>query len=117
RMDVRLLGANPEAELIAEEPQPYYERHYPTGREGEVLATTYNRITYKNIYPNIDWVVYSKNNQLKYDFIVHAGGDAARIKLKYEGAETTAIKDGAFVATTPFGSITEQAPYSYSLED
>src|SRR5690606_34291606 len=37
--------------------------------------------------------------------------------LKYEGAETTAIKDGAFMVTTPFGSITEQAPYSYTLED
>ncbi|RYD57412.1 MAG: T9SS type A sorting domain-containing protein [Sphingobacteriales bacterium] len=111
RLDVVLAGANSGAKLIMQEEQEYYEHYYGGDFEGKV--SSYRKAIYKDIYPNIDWVLYIRDNQLKYDFIVHAGGNPADIKLKYNGATSLAIKDGAFTATTPFGSITEQAPYTY----
>lgn len=112
RLDVVLEGANINAEAIKDEQQAYYENYYQAQVSG-VTAHSFNKITYKNIYPEIDWVLYSNNGQLKYDFIVHPGGDPSNIKLRYEGATSLSLKNGAVTAITPFGSITEKKPYSY----
>lgn len=78
RLDMELIGANINAEVIKENPTGfranYYLSHCPQGITG---VKEYQRITLKNIYPNIDWVLYSdRNNELsvKYDFVVHPGG-------------------------------------------
>lgn len=160
RMDVELVGANKGAEAVFEEATGYYENYYlaHTGEDG-VQARGYNKVTYKNVYPGIDWVIYTSPNPseggeryfdaersvksqnifapseggekgfgveqhvtsplerpgevLKYDFIVHEGGNVADIRLRYKGATELKIEDGALIATTPFGSITEAMPYSY----
>lgn len=112
RMDVVLLGANKNAEVITAEKQEYLETYYMPQYNGSVSA--YNRVAYKNIYPNIDWVLYSKDGQVKYDFVVHPGGDPKQIKLQYNGATSLKMKDGGVIAETPYGNITEQKPYSYN---
>ncbi|RYD55991.1 MAG: T9SS type A sorting domain-containing protein [Sphingobacteriales bacterium] len=111
RLDMILVGANPNAEIIKEEKQSYFENYYLAQYTG--TAFTFNKATYKDIYPNIDWVLYTTSGQLKYDFVVHPGGDPKQIKLKYEGATAMEMKGGAVVARTPLGNITEQKPYSY----
>lgn len=111
RMDVVLLGANQHAEVVAEQKQDFFESYYSSQYTG--TAASYNRVVYKNIYPGIDWVLYTQNDQLKYDFIVHPGGNAKDIKLQYKGATALNMKDGALTASTPYGSITEHKPYSY----
>ncbi len=113
RIDVSLVGANPNAQLIKEDKQEYFEKYYTANSKDEIIAHTYNQVTYKNVYPNIDWVLYSHNNQLKYDFIVHKGGNPADIKLRYDGADNVELRNGSLVVTSPHGEITEQAPYSY----
>ncbi|MBW7913601.1 MAG: T9SS type A sorting domain-containing protein [Taibaiella sp.] len=143
RMDVKLVGANKNAEVIFEEPTGYFENYYlaHTGENG-VTAKGFQRVVYKNIYPNIDLVLYAEPNSkvksqnpkeyptsniqhprltagqassnIKYDFIIHPGGNPADIKLRYEGATELKLVDGALVARTPFGTITEAAPYCYN---
>ncbi|WP_276135001.1 SBBP repeat-containing protein [Polluticoccus soli] len=113
RMDVELVGANKNAVIVKEQQQPYYENYYvPQCPEG-VTAHSFGKVTYKNVYPNIDWVLYASNNQLKYDFIVRPGGKASDIRLRYKGATELSMKDGAVTARTPLGSVTEKKPYSY----
>lgn len=117
RLDVTLVGANKNALAINEEKQVYVENYYLQQTAGNVItAATFNKVTYKNIYPNIDWVLYTQNGALKYDFIVHPGGNPADIKLKFDGETSLEMKDGSLIATTPFGSVTEQKPYSYGTE-
>ena len=58
RMDVTLLGANKNAKVVAEEAQAYYENYYLPQCPGGAVAHSYSKITYKNVYPNIDWVIY-----------------------------------------------------------
>jgi hypothetical protein len=116
RMDVELVGANKKAVCIKEEKCEYYEYHYlPQCPEGARTAS-YDRLVYKDVYPGIDWVLYSSNNALKYDFIVHEGADPKNIRLEYKGASSLKNNKGAIVAATPFGSITEEAPYCYQLK-
>lgn len=114
RLDMTLQGANPNSLLIAEDIQPYYENYYLPSCEKGVTGHSYNKLVYKNVYPNIDWSVYVYGSGLKYDFIVHAGGDVNQIRLQYNGAMDIAITNGALHVNTPLGSITEDKPYTYS---
>ena len=72
-------------------------------------------ITYKNVYPNIDLVFYtSKNGALKYDFILHPGAMLSSIKLKYSGVQNLRVDDdGKLQYETPWGTMSEDIPYSY----
>ena len=163
RMDVKLVGANKNAQVIFEEATGYYENYYlaHTGEDG-VSARGFQKVIYKDIYPNIDLVFYTarvsdasvppppagdnliclypaggggevragggilasghppmspfKRGSVKYDFVVHPGGNPADIKLRYEGTTDLRLVDGSLVATTPYGTITEAAPYSYTAE-
>lgn len=112
RMDLELVGANKNAEVIPSEKQAYYENYYTVGNG--VTACAYNRVTYKNVYPQIDWVLYTRDGQMKHEFIVHRGGKVSDIQLKYGGATALRLgNNGAIIAQTPQGTITEQAPYTY----
>ncbi|OSZ79553.1 hypothetical protein CAP35_15275 [Chitinophagaceae bacterium IBVUCB1] len=114
-MRMRLLHINNNAELIAENKQVYTERYYLQHCPQGISAESYKKITYRNIYNNIDWVIYTTNNNksIKYDFVVHPGGNPADIRFTYEGADNAMLKSGMLCASTEMGNITEQKPYSY----
>jgi hypothetical protein len=133
RLDVELLNANKNAQVITEDKQPYYENYYTpgTGAHG-ATAHTYKRITYKNIYPQIDWVLYTSSplnshsfsegmsgegrGGAKHEFIIHKGGNVSDIKIQYSGATTLQLNsDGSLIAATPMGEIAEQAPLTYQV--
>jgi hypothetical protein len=114
-MDVTFLGANPAARAVSCEQQAYYENYYTgSSANGAVTAHSFNKIVYKDIYPNIDWQLYVKDNQVEYDFVVRPGGNIHDIKLQYDGASALSIaKDGGISAETPLGNVKEKTPYSY----
>ncbi len=114
RMDVQLLGANPKAHLQKEQPIPYYELYYTSNLKG-VRANAFRSVTYKDIYPNIDWVLYiNPDGKLEYDFKVKPGGKVSDIRIQFTGATSLQVnKDGSLTAVTPMGSITEKAPVSF----
>lgn len=115
RMDVELVGARADAAVVEEQLQPGYENYYTpgTGANG-ALAGVCNKITYKEVYPHIDWVLYVKDGGLKHEFVVRQGGRVSDIQLRYGGATVLRLAaGGSLSAATPMGVITEQAPYSY----
>ncbi|MFO0355305.1 MAG: SBBP repeat-containing protein, partial [Sphingobacteriaceae bacterium] len=73
------------------------------------------KITIRDVYPGIDWVFYnSQKTGMKYDFVVHAGADASKIKLWYEGDKPLKMEeDGSISITTKLGTLTEAKPYTY----
>lgn len=116
RLDVVLLGANKQARIIREaEREETYRYYSSTSKEQQVnTVKTYGKITYKDIYPHIDWVLYTGGKDFKYDFIVHPGGKVSDIRLQYNGADNLGIKaNGDLAVTTPAAIITEQAPVAY----
>ncbi|MCK4819171.1 hypothetical protein KA005_25590, partial [bacterium] len=69
----------------------------------------------ENIYEGIDLVYYEKEGRMKYDFILKAGADAGKIKMKYKGTGSMNIdNNGNVIVTTPMGEIREEKPYTYS---
>ena len=114
---VALLGANPHARVVAQEAQAYYENYYLAQYGSSFTAHSWNRIVYQDVFPNIDWVLYVKGNNIEYDFVVRPGGNVADIRLQYDGTTSLALNaDGGISATTPMGTIAEKRPYAYEKE-
>jgi uncharacterized protein (TIGR03437 family) len=76
-----LAGARRSARPEAEQRLPGVV-HY-LGRFSNV--PTYGRVRYRGIYPGIDAVYYGKEGRLEYDFVLSAGADPRRIRLRYDG--------------------------------
>ena len=114
KMGVTLLGANPAAKAIATDRQEYYENYYRSQNDNGFTVHSFNKVIYKNVYPDIDWVLYVKDNNVEYDFVVRPGGDVNNIKLSYSGATALSITaDGSISAETPMGNVKEEKPYAY----
>ncbi len=120
RVDMQLIGSNLQADVVGELQQEYYENHYNVEGtpEGITGVRSYRRLVVHDVYPNIDWVLYPNAEGLKYDFIVHPGGNPNSIKIKYAGAVSTRLNaQGDLVLMTPFGEIREEAPQTFTPED
>lgn len=117
RVDVKLIGANATPKITYDIPSGSREIYHLASAKG--TAQGYERITYHNIYPQIDWVFYvNADGKVEHDFIVHPGGQVRDIKLQYTGADQLNIdKKGNLIASTQdFGSIKEPKPYTYELK-
>ena len=51
---------------------------------------------------------------LKYDLVVAPGVDPGIIRMRYEGQDGLALREGALKVTTSIGVITEGAPVSWN---
>ncbi len=112
---VEFLGASSNGTNIPDKALPTYNNYF-IGNDKNKWAgdcKLYNAITYKNIYPNIDVRYYSTQNKLKYDFIVHPGGNPSAIALRYDGVTSLSIKNKELIVATSVGNIKELEPYSY----
>ncbi len=88
RMDMQLLHATISKEnIVTEETEENGSLNYylPSCPKGLLSINTYDKITIKNIYPGIDWVLTNSINGLKYNFIVHPGADPNNIIWQYKG--------------------------------
>jgi hypothetical protein len=114
-MDVTLLGANPKAIITPAGKQGYYENYFfSSSATNAVTAHSFNKIIYKEVYPGIDWVLYVKDNNVEYDFVVRPGANINNIKLQYNGATDLRITDdGSISAKTLLGGIKENRPYAF----
>ena len=121
RVDVVLENINPYTEVVAEEPAADYLNYYTTGtpEAGVTGVRHYRKVTYKNIYPEIDMEFVINENPksgsgVEYNFIIRPGGKVEYIRLQYKGAnELTLTDDGKLEIATSIGNIEENIPYSY----
>lgn len=115
---VTFAGANESAMVIPDKSLPNYNNYF-IGNDPSQWTTgckIYQGVTYKDIYPHIDIRFYTSNGQLKYDIIVHPGGDISQVKMQYEGADKLTIKKSQLIVGTSVGPVTELAPYSYLFD-
>ncbi len=115
RMDLELVGANAEATVLAEDAADeylnYYLAHCP---DGITNVPTYRKLIYKEVYPNIDLVIYAMGSGTKADFVVRPGGSVDDIRLRYTAANRTKVeRDGSLRVVTPLGFLHEGKPYTY----
>jgi hypothetical protein len=116
---VTFSNSNKNTILTQEDKQPYCHNYFignnPSHWVGNVPL--YKKVTWNNIYDGIDAVVYSREQSLKYDFVVKPGADPSQIALAFEGVKPELMKDGSLRIQTSVNTITEQAPYVYQVID
>jgi len=73
----------------------------------------YREVCAANIYPGIDLLYYSRDGNLKYDWIVRAGISPSVIKMNYAGCEPRLSEDGNLLLELSVGSAKELKPVAY----
>ncbi|MEO9211265.1 MAG: hypothetical protein ABI208_09200, partial [Ginsengibacter sp.] len=107
-------------EIIAEKPLDTYNNYF-IGNDKSKWASNckiYQIVLYKNIYPGVDLRYYVDNgSNLKYDLIIHPGGDVNRIAMRYNGLNKLEVKKKELILTTSLGTSKELKPYTYQNID
>lgn len=117
RVDLELVNAAISANNTLKEEESehgtlnYFLAHCPNGIRN---VKKYGKLTIRNIYPNIDWVLYNtSNNGFKYDFVLHSGANLDDIRMVYSLKEKLEMIDGKLLIHTSLGAIKEDAPVSF----
>lgn len=111
-------NANPNPQIIAEEKTAATHTYSLRDVSGKASSLNdlqaYRKITYKNLYPNIDVVYTIQNGAVKYSLVLRPGANPAVVKMKYEkGANLYVAKNGNLHVATTFGDIVEDAPLTF----
>jgi gliding motility-associated-like protein len=75
----------------------------------------YQNVYYNELYPGISAKVFSRSNDVRYDFTVTPNGNPADIQLHFTGQNGLSLKNGKLVIHTEIGEIEEAAPFAYQL--
>ncbi len=79
---------------------------------------TYEGITYKGVYEDVDMHFYGKGDTVEYDVIVKPGADPATVVLSYEGIKGLSITEsGALEVSMKKGKYLHNKPFTYQVID
>ncbi|MCJ7570349.1 MAG: hypothetical protein MUO82_00505, partial [Candidatus Thermoplasmatota archaeon] len=119
-IETYFVGADPEASVSGEGLLSHYNNYF-IGNDSSKWYTdvpNYKSVYFTSIYPGIDLKYYNMNNTLKYDFIVHPGGDPLLIQIKYSRIDQLNLsKNGDLNIKNNFINIVEKKPVIYQIID
>jgi hypothetical protein len=119
RVDMELKNASiQKCNVISEFPSAGFSSYYyPHCTDGIKDVRKFKKVTIKEVYPGINWVIcFNEKNELKYDFIVSPGADYKKIQIDYLSEKKLKLyENGNLVISSGLGSLEEKAPVSYLL--
>lgn len=110
-----LEGASESVNISGSKPQPGYNNYF-IGNDQTKWAggcRIFNTVTYNNVYPNVDIRYFSDEGWVKYEFIIHPGGNPNDIVMRYDGADKLSVNKGELVVKTSVGEVREMPPFTY----
>jgi hypothetical protein len=113
RLDVRFEGANAAARLEAVD-RLQSQTNVLIGNRPAGWRTgipNYARLRAPAVYPGIDVAYYGNGGALEYDFIVRAGSDPGRIRIRFTGANMSLQPDGDLTG----GEFVQKRPVAYQV--
>ncbi|MEN9947759.1 MAG: hypothetical protein RL106_582, partial [Bacteroidota bacterium] len=83
--------------------------------QGDYATASFESVVIKDVYPNIDWKIYTTSAGMKYDWILHAGADVKDIQMVWDGVSKLEVaQNGGLEISTLSGQLQEDAPLSFS---
>ncbi|WP_455392002.1 DUF7948 domain-containing protein [[Eubacterium] cellulosolvens] len=76
----------------------------------------FHEIIYENLYDNIDLLYKVVSEGIKYEFVVHPGGDVDDIHLEYEGADIRTDETNLYIHTS-VSTIVDGGLYVYQIKN
>jgi hypothetical protein len=116
---MKLLNGNLRTIVSGEEELPG-KSHYFIGNDPSKWCTNvrqFAKVHYQGVYPGVDLVYYSHQQELEYDFVLKPGADPRRILLGIEGTDGLRLEHGDVVLTTSFGDAHLRSPRVYQEEN
>ena len=85
---------------------------------GRTKLSNYNNLVYRGIYPNID-IIFSlpETGGLKYDIIVHPGGNIEDVQIMHKDSKLDIKKEGNLNIKTEGYLLTDKAPTAFDSDD
>ena len=111
------IGANPNPVFEQNKPSDFYENYFLGNDSTKWVSNSlaYNEVRYLSLYSNIDLNLYEENATLKYDVVVHPGGNPANFIVQYDGQNKISIVEGTLIIETTLGNIVEGKPKAYQI--
>src|SRR5690606_14554520 len=75
-------------------------------------CAVYGAVRMQGLYPGIDLRIDGSAG-LKYDFIVAAGADVSRIRMRFDGHDGLQLVEGRLLVKTTAGTVAEEAPVAW----
>ncbi|RQO30540.1 hypothetical protein DBR32_13330 [Taibaiella sp. KBW10] len=112
---MKWVGGNSNATTNPQNKQTYYHNYFLGQDQSSWKSNVplYGNVTYKEIYPGIDFYFYTQSSNLKYDLIVQPNAKVQDIQLQYEGTDGLLIEKGNLIIKTSVGKVIENKPYAY----
>ncbi|MBL8002658.1 MAG: gliding motility-associated C-terminal domain-containing protein [Flavobacteriales bacterium] len=79
-------------------------------------CAVHGEVWVRGLYPGVDLRLDGRNG-LKYDLVLAPGTDPGIIRMRYEGQDGLALKDGALHVQLSTGNVVEEAPVSFVERD
>lgn len=114
---VEFVNSLEQVQIAGDKPLDTYNNYF-IGNDPSKWASNckiYQAVTYKNIYPNIDLRYYTENGSLKYDLVIHPGGNPDDILMKYKGVDKLTVKSQQLMLHTSVGDVKETIPHTYQF--
>ncbi len=98
-----------------EEEAPYYENYFLGADSSKWLTELYpvQRVRLLDVYPGIDFVVYTKGEEVEFDWVLKAGADVNRIQMKLAGQDGFNLENGDIKSLTSVGDFVIQKPRAF----
>lgn len=124
RIDVHFRGSAARPVVVASAPSGARIHYYtpPASPAQPLHAPVMQQITYRNLYPGIDWVIrYDESDPvspLQYYFLLQPGADAHQIQMHYAGTHSLQLTaSGQLNVESSLGWITETAPVAFAADN
>ncbi len=107
--------SNSQPNIVPHDPETWYHNYF-IGNDHSKWASdvkVYHELRYENIFPGIDFVVYGKENSLKYDFVVHAGSNPGDVRMRFTGLDSLFLHKDELHFNTSVNKIIDAAPVSF----
>lgn len=115
---LRFIGADPDAKIEAADEVPGTFNYF-LGNEPKKWvrdAHSYQRVTYRELYPGVDLAVEGRESGIKTEYIVGAGADVDRIRMSYAGTREIGTNEkGQLEIKLSRGTLVEDVPASYQI--
>lgn len=115
---IKWLNANKDVKISETEKQSYYNNYFIGNDESKWQSNVgiYRSIQYQNIYPNIDFKIYSEASSMKSDYIIRKNGNVADLQFEYDGVDAITVENnGKLKISTSINTVYELKPYAYQL--
>ncbi len=117
--DIRMKHSLVPTSIKFSEDAPYYLNFYlgSNPEKWKSGVTPSNKITISNVYPKIDWVVYIKDNQIEFDWVLHKGADPNLIKVDFAGMDSLLFLNNTLQLCSKNGNFTINPPRTYQQKN